>query len=161
MRTSTLQDEIKQRRPFRSERHEAAVALARTADVVRRHFAGVLAPHDLTPQQFNVLRILRGAGAEGLPTMEIGRRMLERTPGTTRLIDRLIAKRWVVREASEGDRRRVVCKITPKGLGALARADGPIADANEHALAVLGRDEVRKLIELLHAIRAGLLPEPE
>ena len=160
MKPSKLQAEIAQRKPFRSVRQEASLALARTTARVLRHYAATLDPHGMTPQQFNVLRILRGAGKDGLPTMEIGRRMVEQAPGTTRLIDRLIRKGWVERGAAHGDRRQVVCRITERGSAALAGADGDVAQADEEVLAPLSKAEVRELIRMMDAIRAGLHREP-
>src|SRR4029077_205344 len=86
---SSLQHELRQRRPFTSPAHEAVVGLMRTADLVRRHMTALVEPHGITLQQFNVLRILRGAGDDGLPTLEVAERMVEQTPGVTRLLDRI------------------------------------------------------------------------
>src|ERR1035437_4343698 len=101
---SPLQRELRQRRPFQSAAHEAIVGLLRTADLIRRHAAAVVEPHGITTQQFNVLRILRGAGGDGLPTLEVGARMVEQTPGVTRLLDRLEAKDLVRRQRCPNDR---------------------------------------------------------
>src|SRR5947207_13986566 len=100
------------------------VALIRTADVVRRAVGDVVEPHGITAQQYNVLRILRGAGREGLPTLEIAERMIEQTPGITRLIDRLESKKLVARERSATDRRCVYCRITAAGTDLVSRPDG-------------------------------------
>src|SRR5229473_5817955 len=116
----TVLEEIRQRRPFPSVAHEAIVALLRTADLVRRQVATLVEPHGITPQQYNVLRILRGAGEKGLPTLEIAERMIEQTPGITRLIDRLQTKNLVARERCLTDRRQVFCRITPAGLSLLS-----------------------------------------
>ena len=94
---SAIQKEIKQGRPFDSKAAEGVVALLRTTDLLRRVLSGVVETRGLTLQQYNVLRILRGAGSEGLPTLEIGQRMIEKSPGVTRLLDRLEAKRVVRR----------------------------------------------------------------
>jgi len=114
-------------------------------------------------QQFNVLRILRGAGPNGLPTMEISRRMLEQTPGITRLIDRLVERGWALREADSSDRRQVVCRITSKGLAAIDRTDEDVDAADGEALRGLNDKEVRELLRLLDAIRrpygSGLVRE--
>src|SRR5258706_12493191 len=91
----TIIEELKQTKPFPSKRQEAAVALLRTADVIRRLFGAVVEPKGITVQQYNVLRILRGAGEPGLPTLDIAERMIETTPGITRLIDRLETKKLV------------------------------------------------------------------
>ncbi|HZJ72423.1 MAG TPA: MarR family transcriptional regulator, partial [Planctomycetota bacterium] len=103
--SGVLQREIRQTRPFPSVEAEAVVGLMRTADVVKRGLARVVEPRGLTLQQYNVLRILRGAGPEGLPTLEIAGRMIEQAPGVTRLLDRLEAKNLVQRARCPRDRR--------------------------------------------------------
>jgi DNA-binding MarR family transcriptional regulator len=153
MKRGGLQAEIKQTRPFRSSGQEAAVALLRTADVLRREFATVLAPTEVTVQQYNVLRILRGAGAAGLPTLEIAERMIERAPGITRLIDKLEAAGLVARERSAEDRRAVVCRATPKGLALLAGLDDAVDAADDEALGMLTERERRELIRILEKVR--------
>lgn len=149
-------EEIGQRKPFPSRAQEAMVTLLRTTDVARRFLSGVLAPEDVTLQQYNVLRILRGAGPDGLPTLEIGRRMLEQQPGVTRLVDRLVAKELAHRVRDTEDRRRVVCTISEDGLHLLARMDRTMADADEVVKAALSEDEMDRLTELLDQLRAGL-----
>jgi DNA-binding MarR family transcriptional regulator len=154
--SSELQRELKQNRPFVEPTQEAAVSLMRTADLVRRSVAAVVEPHGITPQQYNVLRILRGAGDEGLPTLEIAERMIEQTPGITRLIDRLELKQLVSRERSVTDRRQVFCRITRGGLALLARLDGPIVEAEREALGVLSDRQLAQLLSLLDRARNGL-----
>src|SRR6266545_2488093 len=99
---------------FRTREQEAAVGLLRTTDAIRRHFSAIVEPHGITLQQYNVLRILRGAGKKGLPTLEIAQRMIEQTPGITRLIDRLETKNLVERERGATDRRCVFCGLRHK-----------------------------------------------
>lgn len=152
---STLQQEIQQRKPFRSRGQELVVGLLRTADLVRRAVDRVLAPYDITPQQYNVLRILRGAGEAGLPTLEIGGRMLEQAPGITRLLDRLEAKGMVRRERCPQDRRQVLCWLTPPGLSMVEQLDEPIDTADREAVAMLCTEDQEQLLNLLAAIRAG------
>jgi len=152
---SRLARELRQQRPFRSAAHEALIGLLRTADLVRRNLTAVMRPHGVTVQQYNVLRILRGAGKAGLPTLEIAERMIERTPGITRLLDRLEARGWVTRERCPGDRRQVLCYLTREGGRLLSRLDEPVAAADEEALAVLAPEEKAELIRLLDAIRDG------
>ena len=153
-KASALQREIGQKRPFRSSSQEAVLGILRTADVVRRFVARVLEPYDVTPQQYNVLRILRGAGNDGLPTLTIGQRMLEDSPGVTRLVDRLVAKGLVTRARSREDRRQVLCRIAPPGLDLLTQMDGVVDAQDESALGMLTPDEQKELIRLLDRIRA-------
>jgi DNA-binding MarR family transcriptional regulator len=152
---SRLQQELKQRKPFQSDAQEALLGLLRTADLVRRLGAAVIEPHGITAQQYNVLRILRGAGDEGLPTLEVGERMVEQTPGTTRLLDRLEAKGLVRRQRCPKDRRQHLCWITPAGLSLLETLDEPVNAAGEAALKGLSHQDRIAFIGLLDAIRAA------
>lgn len=152
-RTSPLQHEIRQSKPFGSDREEATLAILRTADIVRRRLADFFQDYGLTSQQYNVLRILRGAGEDGLPTLAVGERMLEQTPGVTRLVDRLVKKGWVRRERSPEDRRQVFCFITSDGLTLLASLDEPVRDVDARALGQLPDREVQGLLHLLESIR--------
>ena len=151
---SLLQREIRQRKPFHSPAQEATVGILRTADLLRRHVGRVIERYGITHQQYNVLRILRGAHPDPLPTLEIGERMIEQTPGVTRLIDRLEAKGLVRRERCTDDRRLVHCRITEEGLGLLREMDGPVDEADERLLEGLGEEEVRQLVSLLDRIRS-------
>lgn len=158
-RESALAREIRQRKPFRSKRHEAALGLIKTVDLIRQRESQVMEPFGVTDQQYNVLRILRGAGQDGLPTLEIADRMIERAPGITRLIDRLEKKGLVARRRCETDRRQVFCLLAPAGARLLARMDAPVAKL-DGLLATLSDAELRTLIRLLDAIRAGLSSNP-
>lgn len=154
-RRRTLQEELKQTRPFPSVAEEGAISLLRTADVVRRFLSRVIEPHGITMQQYNVLRILRGAGETGLPTLEIADRMIEETPGITRLLDRLETKLLVRRMRCIEDRRQVLCWITPEGLELLSRLDAPVTEADENALGELSASEIKQLISLLESVRSS------
>ncbi len=155
-KTSALRDEIKQTRPFSSPSSEAVVSILRTAAVVQRHLSQVVEAGAITIQQYNVLRILRGAGTIGLPTLAIRDRMIEEAAGITRLLDKLETAGFVVRERSTPDRRQVLCHITPAGLRLLTQLDEPVDAANERAIAMLDDPEKVALVELLGAVRAGL-----
>ena len=153
MPQSSLVRELRQTKPFRSNREEAFVSVLRTADVLRWRLSEVLEPEGISLAQFNVLRILRGAKATGLPTLEIGARLVEQSPGITRLVDRLEKERLVRRERPKADRRQVICHIEPKGLALLGRLDTTVPKASEHVFAGLGSSEIDGLIASLDAIR--------
>ena len=155
MPIGALQSELRQRRPFQSPAHEAVVGLLRTADLVRRQMAALVEPHGITLQQFNVLRILRGAGEDGLPTLEVGDRMVEATPGVTRLLDRLEAKELVRRQRCPKDRRQHLCWITPKGAAVLQKIDVLGDRALEECLKGLRQKDRAALIGLLDALRGA------
>ena len=137
------------KRPRQPHARTAYSTLLSTADKVRTFFETVCAPFDITGQQYNVLRILRGAEPAGLPTLTIAERMIERTPGITRMIDRLEAKGLVAREVRPHDRRCVFCRITEKGLSLLKLLDGPVEEANRAAFRGLSAAELGQLVALL------------
>ena len=150
-----LQRELRQRRPFPSTAQECVVALLRTTDLMRRQTAVVVEALGITAQQFNVLRILRGGGDDGLPTLEVADRMVEQTPGVTHLLDRLEAKGLVRRQRCPRDRRQHLCWITPRGLELLAARDAPVMKAAQESLKGLSVRDQSELIRLLDAIRAA------
>jgi DNA-binding MarR family transcriptional regulator len=151
----SIRDEIKQKRPFTAPAAEAVVTLLRTADHVRAELSSVVERHDVTLQQYNVLRILRGAGEDGLPTLEIASRMIEASPGITRLLDRLESKGLVRRKRCPVDRRQVLCYASERALGLLSGLDAPMAAAADHALGRLDARRTRQLVRLLDAVRSG------
>lgn len=155
-KTGRLRAEIRQAKPFSSSAEEAVLGLLRTTDQLARQIADVVEPHGITPQQYNVLRILRGSHPERLPTLEIATRMIEQAPGITRLLDRLEAKGLVKRERCDEDRRRVYCAITARGLATLARLDAPVAHAARDSFRSLSPARIRQLISLLDDLREGL-----
>ena len=133
-----------------------AVSLMRTSDLIRRAVSVVIDERGITLQQYNVLRILRGAGKDGLPTLEIAERMIEQTPGITRLLDRLEIKKLVRRERCPTDRRQVTCRISDDGLALLSGLDAPVAEAERVALSGLTPQQLKQLITLLDRTRNGL-----
>lgn len=151
--TGRLREEIKQQRPFQSLEQEALLNVLRTADVLMQRLTAVLKPFKLSHSQYNVLRILRGAGPDGLACREISERMISRDPDITRLLDRLEARGLVARTRDEKDRRVVTARITPEGLRLLEALDEPIAEVDRQPLQHLGEQRLRTLIELLELAR--------
>jgi DNA-binding MarR family transcriptional regulator len=154
--TSAVQDEIQQRRPFSSPQEEGVVALVRTADVLRRVLTQVVEPHGITLQQYNVLRILRGAAEDGLPTLEIASRMIEHAPGVTRLLDRLLAKQLVRRQRSAEDRREIRCWIEPAGIRLLTTLEDAVQDGARRFMKPLAASELAAFVTFLDSLRSGL-----
>ena len=136
-----------------ARQQEAVVSILRTANYLRTFCSPIFDLHSITPQQYNVLRILRGAGLEGLPTLEIAERMIEHAPGITRLLDRLEAKKLVRRERPSGNRRQVLCYVTKAGLDLVRELDGPMQEQAVEALRSLKKSEVDELIRLLELAR--------
>ncbi len=127
--------------------------LLRTSDILSRRPAQVLKAEELSSNQYNVLRILRGA-PEGLPCGEIGNRMITRDPDITRLLDRLEKRGLISRSRETKDRRMVMTRITPEGLKLLARLDEPVQQTHREQLGHLGRERLRALSELLRDSRS-------
>jgi DNA-binding MarR family transcriptional regulator len=153
--TRPLRDEIRQTRPFDSLEQEALLAVERTAAVLMHRFGDALKPHGITPTQYNVLRILRGAGPAGLCRNEIRDRLVAQVPDVTRLLDRMEDAGLVERERGETDRRLVTTRITRQGLQLLKRLDAPVLDVHRRHLGHLSAAQLRSLIDLLATARAG------
>jgi len=148
--------QLKNRRPGMPSSEEAAfLDLLRTTDMLSRGLVTILKPEDLSPTQYNVLRILRGA-PEGLPCGEIAKRMITRDPDITRLLDRLEKRGLISRSREARDRRTVMARITGAGLKLLARLDEPIQEAHRKQLGHLGRERLRLLTDLLQEARSQL-----
>lgn len=150
---TTLQAELRQSKPFGSLEQEATLSIARTAALLEHGMAEALRPHQLTPTQYNALRILRGAGAEGLCRNEVRDRLIARVPDATRLLDRLEEMGLVVRGREGEDRRFVRARITPAGLGLLTRLDSVIDQVHRRQLGHLGERKLRSLIDVLAEAR--------
>jgi DNA-binding MarR family transcriptional regulator len=148
-----LQRELKQTRPFRSLEEEVTLNVARTAEYLGAATSDLLKTADLTPTQYNVLRILRGAGAEGLSCSEIGERMITKESDITRLLDRVEARGFISRERPANNRRMVVTRITAGGLELLAALDAPVDELNRSLIGHLGEEQKRTLNELLERVR--------
>ncbi len=150
--TDRLTAVLKQTKPFVSAEHEAIVALqvatARVVEPLARYLRG----EGITLAQYNVLRILRGAGEAGLPSGEIAARMIDRDPDVTRLVDRLVRDELAVRDRHESDRRVVLVRIAPAGLELLSRTDAAMADLPCDLLGGLGADRLRTLLDLLEDV---------
>lgn len=145
--------EIAQRKPFESLEEEAFLSLQRTAALLLRAVARELETHDLTPAQYNALRILRGAGPEALTCGEIGERLVSPGPDVTRLLDRLEKQGLVQRLRDEQDRRIVRARITDRGNALLDELDGPVDRVLHKLLGPVGEGDLRRLVEILERTR--------
>lgn len=135
--------------------NKTVLSLLKATDRMQRHFSEILRSRGLTIQQYNALRILRGAGPKGLPTLEIGDRLIEKTPGVSRLVERLVRRELVTRARCQEDGRRMLCTLTPRASELLAELDEPITRGDAECLAGLTSEERDTLLELTSKI----LPE--
>jgi len=150
---TTLRDEIRQRKPFTSLEQEAHLNVVRTAALLTDDIEQLLKPHGITATQYNVLRILRGAEAEGMCRNEVRDRMLTRMPDMTRLLDRMEEAGWVTRSREHEDRRMVMTTITPAGRRLLEKLDDVVIERHKHRFRRLDEKQLRALIDLLTSVR--------
>jgi DNA-binding MarR family transcriptional regulator len=153
----SLREEIQQTRPFQSPLEELALNVLRTAGALSYAGAETLKDYGITPTQYNVLRILRGAGAAGLPCGAIAERMITRDSDITRLLDRLIALKLIDRGRSEDDRRVVTTTLTAAGKKLLARLDPVVKEMHQSLLGHLDQRTVSSLIAGLERAREATL----
>jgi len=150
----TLRDELKMGKPFKSVEEEALLSIARTAAVLEHAGAEALKPFKLTITQYNVLRILRGAGDPGLCRNEVGQRLVTKVPDVTRLLDRMEAAGLIVRQRGGEDRRFVATRITEKGLKLLDKIDRELPAMHGRLLGHVAQKRLRELVILLEEVRA-------
>ncbi|HUP41440.1 MAG TPA: MarR family transcriptional regulator [Vicinamibacterales bacterium] len=155
MTPKTLRDELKMGKPFKSLEEEAILSIARTAAVIEHGGAEAFKPYGLTTTQYNVLRILRGAGQEGLCRNEVGERLVTKVPDVTRLLDRMEAAGLIVRERGERDRRFVATRITDKALKLLEKIDRELPAMHARQLGHVSQKRLRELISILEEIRSA------
>ena len=149
-----LRSEIKQTRPFASLAQEAYLNLGRTWARLEHEMAEALKAHGITPTQYNVLRILKGAGSKGLCRSEIMDRMIARVPDATRLLDRMEAAGLIDRARDADDRRFVTTRITDEGLRLVAEAEGPVMALHATQFDVVAERDLQQLVRTLELVRS-------
>ena len=155
--TGRLQKELRQTKPFASLQAEAFLNLVRTTDQLQHALRIQLKPHGITETQYNSLRILRGAGKQGLTCSEVSERLISHDPDITRLLGRMERQGLVHRERDKKDRRVVVTRITSDGLARLQALDQVVASSVIELLSRLTENDLYTLIGLLERARC---PEP-
>jgi DNA-binding MarR family transcriptional regulator len=151
-----LAKEIRQTKPFQSIEEEALLNLARTWEFLQQRVGELIKQHQLTLTQYNMLRILRGAGAEGVTCSQATERMLTPDPDITRLLDRMEANGLIRRDRSKEDRRVVITRITDRGLELANRIDAPLHQLLQRYVGRAGRQRLKELIETLENLRDPL-----
>ncbi len=150
---SHIGKEIHQSKPFATTEEELLVSLLRTTDVLEERFDRMVKPFGISMTQYNVLRILRGAGPGGRTCGEIGERLIAREPDVTRLLERLEKAGYIARTRDTADRRVVVTRITPAGLKLLDALDKPMREL-DGLLKPIGEKKIEKMLKLLDELRA-------
>ena len=148
-----LAAEIRQRKPFTLLEEEALLNLVRTHEFLQQRLAEFFKRFQLTPTQYNILRILRGAGEEGITCSAAAERMVTADPDITRLLDRLETRKLILRERGRSDRRVVISRVTADGLALLQTIDKPLSEFLKGCVGRLGREKLGQLIGILESIR--------
>ena len=149
-----LQREIHQSKAIRLLEEETTLNIMRTADHLNQQLMDVLKPHGISATQYNVLRILRGAGEAGVSCKDVGSRMVTRDPDITRMMDRLEKRGILTRDRAKEDRRVVTHRITQAGLDLVNQLDRPIEAMHQKIMQRLKPEQLRDLIGLLEELRA-------
>ena len=150
-----LLDELKQKAPFSTLDEEAALNILRTGDLLNQTVADLLKPYNISPTQYNILRILRGAGSIGISCKEVAARLVTKDPDITRLMDRLESRGLLKRDRAKEDRRFVTITITPDGLALTNELDGPIKGLRR-CFKGISKERLASLIESLEQVRASI-----
>src|SRR5437660_1204358 len=135
---------------------DVSLAIIRKADALMQVVTDLLKPHGLSATQYNVLRILRGAGTDGASCKEISNKLIARDPDVTRLMDRLEKRGLLTRDRAKEDRRVVTHQLTAAGLELVNGLDGPVETVHEKAMRHMSKAKLRELVALLEELRAGL-----
>jgi DNA-binding MarR family transcriptional regulator len=151
----SLQQDLKQKKPFRSLQQEAYLSVVRTSTALTDGMEDLLKPRGISATQYNVLRILRGSGPDGLCRNALRDRMLTRMPDMTRLLDRMEDAGLVMRAREGEDRRMVLTRITEKGRRLLDELDTPVLALHKRQLSRLTDAQLRSLSDLLTLAREG------
>ncbi|HEX6630162.1 MAG TPA: MarR family transcriptional regulator [Gemmatimonadaceae bacterium] len=154
--TPTLQQDLRQQRPFTSPEQEAQLNIVRTGTMLVDAFEQLLRPYGISGTQYNVLRILRGAEPDGLCRNELRDRLLTRMPDVTRLLDRMEDAGLVTRARDAADRRLVSTRLTPEGRRLVDDLDAVTAEEHRRRLGHLSREQLDMLVELLTLVRQAL-----
>lgn len=150
-----LQAELKQSKPFPNVASEALLSVLRTASVLEHQLSEALKQYGITHTQYNVLRILRGAGDSGLCGREVGERMVSKVPDVSRLLDRMEEADLISRERDPDDRRHVTARIARKGLTMLEQATPRLEAIGRARVGRVPTGRLQQLIEVLSTLRGN------
>ncbi len=152
---SRLAVELGKKNAFTMREQEAYLNLVRTMSVLGRDFARLFKSYGVSETQYNALRIIAGAGKQGIRMESIGERMVAHDPDTTRLVNRLLDAGYVVKEKLEDDRRCSVVRITGEGRALLKRMRGKVDQLHKEQLGHMKAGELDQLNTLLVIARDG------
>jgi len=146
-----LEEAIKSSR-FTNEKHKATINVVYSAYWLRNNFSSVLKKEDLTMEQFNVMRILKGMHPEQMCVKDIGSRMLEKSSNVPRIVDKLVVKKLAKRITSKADKRETLVSLTERGVSVLEKATALVDNATNEIKGLTESDALQ-LNELLEKMR--------
>ena len=151
--STSLQEELKQSKPFASLEVEAYISLVRTEAILSQRVNALFKAHGITQTLYNLMRIIRGGPEEGVPCATVGERLITRVPDVTRLVDRAVDQGLVTRNRPESDRRVVLLRLTERGDTLLETLRQPLVDLHGEQLGRLPENDLKTLIDLLARLR--------
>lgn len=155
MPSTSLREQLKKKGSFESLEQEAMLSILRTSDLLENRLARLLRQYDLTPSQYNAMRIMRGEGKR-LPCLEVADRMIQVAPAITRVVDQLLARELITKQQSSDDRRVYRVGLTGAGARLLKKLDSPISNLHASLLGHLSDEDLRALNALLEKARGGV-----
>jgi DNA-binding MarR family transcriptional regulator len=155
MSSASLREQLKKQGPFSSVEQEAMLGILRTSDLLENRLARLLREYELTPSQYNAMRIMRGEG-KPLPCLEVASRMIQVAPAITRVIDQLVARGLVEKSQSSSDRRVFLVTLTPSARDVLQKLDTPIERLHHSLLGSVPKPELEKLNQILEMARKSI-----
>jgi MarR family 2-MHQ and catechol resistance regulon transcriptional repressor len=153
--SSRLQMEINTQDTFNCPEEVAVLSILRTSDQLYNRFGRLFRKFDLTPSQYNVLRVLRGEG-KPIPCLEIASRMIQVVPAITGLIDRLESQQLVQRKRAEDDRRVIYVVLTRKGRQLVDKIDAPLVKLQQKIMKGISKTELAETVRVLERVRDGI-----
>ncbi len=155
MPSASLRQQLKKKGPFDSLEQEAMLSILRTSDLLENRLARLLRQYDLTPSQYNAMRIMRGEG-EPMPCLEVAQRMIQVAPAITRVVDQLVGRGLVYKQQSSEDRRVFLIELTPSGTRLLKKLDEPIQSLHQSLLGHVSKSDLKMLNGILEVAREGI-----
>ncbi|GAA4473393.1 MarR family transcriptional regulator [Novipirellula rosea] len=155
MATRNLSDELKKKHPFKSVEQEAMLSIMRTSDLLENRAARLLRNYQLTPSQYNAMRIMRGEG-KPMPCLEVADRMIQVAPAITRVVDQLVSRGLISKTQSSEDRRVFLVQLTVAGKALLRKIDAPIDRLHQTLLGHVSQRDLKSLIATLADARNGI-----
>lgn len=155
MSSASLRQQLKKKGPFDSIEQEAMLSILRTSDLLENRLARLLRQYELTPSQYNAMRIMRGEG-EPMPCLEVAERMIQVAPAITRVVDQLVDRGFVHKQQSDEDRRVFLVDLTKAGVRLLKKLDDPIQTLHQTLLGHVSKSDLKTLNAILESAREGI-----